>query len=153
MVHALSEIHRVLVPGGILIDLRPILDRWQVEVASARETRMTGRVQDFENGLDDDAAANRSVSEAEQKQWFVRENEDFFPYVYSWDTATEMEEWLEEEWNDFIALDEKAKKSTRSAWALGDGDSRVRLRMKMLVTRWRRGKKGEVIYSRKRKAP
>ena len=33
MVHALEEIHRTLRPGGLLIDLRPLLDRWPVEVA------------------------------------------------------------------------------------------------------------------------
>ena len=34
MVHALEEIRRVLLPGGILIDLRPLADRWRVEVVS-----------------------------------------------------------------------------------------------------------------------
>jgi len=139
MVHALSEIHRVLIPNGILIDLRPLLSRWEVEVASARETRLTGRVNDFEVGLADDAAANRSIAEAESNRWFIREREEFFPYVYSWDSPHEMEEWIDEEWNDFIGLDEATQKSTRSAWALSDGDARVQLRMKMLIGRWRRG--------------
>ena len=139
MVHALSEIRRTLVPNGILIDLRPVLDRWSIEVASAREIRETGRMQDFEFGLADDRAANQSMTQAEQNGWFVREQEEFFSYVYSWDTPKEMEEWINEEWEDFIGLDEETQKSTRSAWAIGDADSRVRLRMKMLITRWRKG--------------
>ena len=139
MVHALSEIRRVLTPDGILIDLRPVLDRWSIEVASAREIRETGRMQDFEFGLADDRAANQSMTQAEQNGWFVREQEEFFSYVYSWDTPKEMEEWINEEWEDFIGLDEETQKSTRSAWAIGDADSRVRLRMKMLITRWRKG--------------
>ena len=139
MVHALSEIRRVLVPNGILIDLRPLLDRWEIEVASAREIRATGRMQDFPVGLADDEAANRSIAQAEEQRWFVREQEEFFSYVYSWDTPKEMEEWIKEEWEDFIGLDEETQKSTRSAWAIGDADSRVCLRMKMLITRWRKG--------------
>ena len=138
MVHALSEIRRVLLPDGILIDLRPILDRWQIEVLSAREVRETGRVRDFPIGLADDEAANRSMAEAEAQGWFYREREDFFSYVYSWDTPKEMEEWIEEEWHGFIGLDEETKRATRSAWALGDADSQIRLGVKMLITRWRK---------------
>ena len=138
MVHTLKEIKRVLVPNGILIDLRPILDRWHIEVASAREVRETGRMQDFPIGLADDEASNRSVAEAEKNGWFVREREEFFPLTYLWDTANEMEEWVEEEWHDFIGLDEETKRATRSAWALGDADSRVRVKMKILISRWKR---------------
>ena len=136
MVHALNEIHRVLFPNGILIDLRPVMDRWRIEVVSARETRETGRVTDFDIGLADDIAATRSMAQAEANDWFTREQEDFFSYIYSWDTPKDMEEWLEEEWNDYIGLEEEARQSTRSAWALADGDAQVRLKVKMLITRW-----------------
>ena len=138
MVYALSEIYRVLVSDGIMIDMRPILDRWQIEVVSAREVRETGRVQDFSIGLVDDEAANRAMALAEEQAWFVREQEEFFSYLYSWDTPKEMEEWIEEEWHDFIGLDEETRKATRSTWALGDADSQVRVRVKMLITRWRK---------------
>ena len=137
MVHALNEIQRVLVPDGILIDLRPVLDHWQVEVASAREIRETGRVQDYPMGLADDEAANKAMAEAESNGWFKRESEEFFPLYYSWDSASEIEEWIHDEWEDFIGLDDETKKATRSAWALGDGDSRVSVRVKMLLTRWK----------------
>ena len=96
-------------------------------------------MQDFPIGLADDEAANRSIAQAKEQGWFVREQEEFFSYVYSWDTPKEMEEWIKEEWEDFIGLDEETQKSTRSAWAIGDADSRVCLRMKMLITRWRKG--------------
>ena len=138
MVHALSEIRRVLTPDGIMIDLRPLLNHWQIDVISARELRETGRVQDFPIGLADDKAANRYAAEAEAKGWFVREQEELFSYLYSWDTPKEMEEWIEEEWHDFIGLDEETKRATRSAWALGDADTQVRINVKMLITRWRK---------------
>lgn len=138
MVHALGEIHRVLVPGGTLIDLRPLCDRWQIEVFSRRETRPTGRVTDLPLGLEDDEAANQAMREADAKGWFLREREEFFPLHYVWDTASDMEKWIDEEWANFIGLDEEARRATRSAWALGDADSRVRVRVKMLITKWRR---------------
>lgn len=136
MVHALNEIRRALKPGGILIDLRPISDQWPVEVFSARETRAIGHVIDLPAGLDDDNAANRAMSSAESNGWFKREREEFFPLHYVWDTAGDMEKWIDEEWEGFIGLDEETRRAARSAWALGDGDSRVRVRVKMLITRW-----------------
>ena len=137
MVHALSEIRRVLIPNGILIDLRPVLDRWQVEVLSAREIRETGRMQDFPLGLADDEAANQSIANAAENRWFVREQEEFFPYVYSWDTPKDIEEWIEDEWEGFIELDEQTKQATRSTWASADADARVQVKVKMLITKWK----------------
>ncbi|MGZ9221866.1 MAG: hypothetical protein ACXW4M_11940 [Anaerolineales bacterium] len=137
MVHALSEIRRVLLPDGILIDLRPVPDHWPIEVASARDIRGTGRIQDLPRGIADDEAANRSSAQAEQDGWFIRQAEDFFPFVYSWDTPSEMEEWIEEEWEDFIRLDDATKQATRSAWASADADARVQIKVKMLITSWR----------------
>jgi hypothetical protein len=137
MVHALREIRRVLVPDGVLIDMRPIMDRWQIDISSAREVRDTGRVRDFPRGLADDKAANSAIAQAEAKGWFVRDRQEFFAYSYSWDTPGEMEEWVDSEWEDLIAVEEETKRTTRSAWALGDGDTRVRLQVKMLIARWR----------------
>ncbi|HET6594323.1 MAG TPA: hypothetical protein VFG81_01790 [Anaerolineales bacterium] len=136
MVHTLAEIRRVLVPNGLLIDIRPLMDRWQIEVTSMREIRQTGRVQDFPVGLADDEAANHAIAQASANGWFSGGNQEYFPYCYSWDTPAEMEEWIDTEWEDFVALDEETKRVTRSAWALGDADARVRLQVKMLIARW-----------------
>ena len=138
MVHALSEIRRVLVEGGLMIDLRPILDHWPIEVASARGTRQTGRFQDLPLGTADDQAANRSMAQAEQDGWFIREQEHLFLFSYSWDTPSEMEEWIKTEWEDFLELDQETKKATRSAWSVADADSRIRIQMKMVITRWKK---------------
>jgi len=89
-------------------------------------------------GLEDDEAANQAMRESEVKGWFKRENETNFHIHYVWDTASEMEKWIDEEWTDFISLGKEARRATRSAWATGDGDSRVRVRTKMLITRWRK---------------
>ena len=137
MVHALSEIRRVLVPDGILIDMRPLLDRWRIDVSSAREVRETGRVQDFPLGLADDEAANKAIAQAAANGWFGGDGQDFFSYFYSWDTPGDMEEWIDTEWEDFIAMDEETKRATRSAWAVGDADTQVRLQVKMLIARWK----------------
>lgn len=137
MVHALSEIRRVLMLNGIMIDLRPLQDRWPIEVTSGGDAREAGRVQDLPGLLADDEAANRAMARTAEQGWFFREREEFFPYCYSWDTPSEMEEWVETEWQDFVSLDEETRRTTRSAWSLADADARVQIKARMLITRWK----------------
>ena len=137
MVHALEEIRRVLVPGGILIDIRPLADRWPVEVGSTGAFKQTGRVSDLPVQVDGDVAANQSMKEAEARGWFEREQEAFFPFLYSWDTPSEMEEFIAEDWADFIQLGDPAKMATRAAWASAQAEARVQVRVQVLITRWK----------------
>jgi len=136
MVHALHEIHRVLKPEGILIDMRPLADQWRVEVVSLREVKRTGRVVDLPEQTNGDIASNEAMDDVEKRGWFKREQDDLFPFIYSWDTPSEMEEFINDDWQDFITLDEETVRATRSAWAIGDGDSRVRIRMNVWIARW-----------------
>ena len=138
MVHALNEIHRVLRPEGLLIDMRPLADQWRVEVASLREIKRTGRVTDLPEQTNGDTASNEAMKEVERHGWFKREQDELFPFIYSWDTPSEMEEFINDDWQDFITLDDETKRATRSAWAIGDGDSCVRIRMNVWIARWRK---------------
>jgi hypothetical protein len=138
MVHALDEIRRVLVPGGVLIDIRPLADHWRIEVGSAGRIKESGRVDDLPLQVNADAASNETMKEVESRGWFQREQKEFFPFLYSWDTPSEMEEFVAEEWFDFVALSEEAKRATRSAWATADADARVQVRVKILIMKWKK---------------
>jgi hypothetical protein len=138
MVHALSEVHRALQPGGILIDLRPLAGRWPVEIASTRLNHEIGRASDMPLGLEDDQAANDSVARAESQKWFTKERQEFFPFFYYWDSPNEMKEYIDEDWADFVTIDEETWKQIRSKWAVADAEARLRIGMKMLITRWRK---------------
>lgn len=138
MVDALSEIRRVLVPDGILVDMRPLADRWPVEVASSRGVTESGRVEDLPEQISGDVASNQAMQDVESRGWFRRDSEEFFPFFYSWDTPSELERFVDEDWSDFIHLSEGGRKSTRAAWAVGDADSRVRIRVRILITRWKK---------------
>jgi hypothetical protein len=137
MVHALSEIHRVLRADGTLIDLRPVDDRWPVEVSSKDGIQQTGRLIDHPKVLEDDAAAEDAMNQVKANGWFKREEITTFPLSYSWDTPKEMENYIDEEWEDENALDESTKVLTRSAWASAGPDARPRITLKMSIALWK----------------
>jgi hypothetical protein len=138
MVHALEEIRRVLVPDGILIDLRPFADSWPIEVVSRRERRNVSHVTDLAPGLADDAAANAALEVAEQRGWYRREEGGSFALQYYWDSPNQMQEFIESDWSDFIEIADDAWKQIRSEWATADADARLTVRVKMLIARFRR---------------
>lgn len=128
----------MLVPDGILIDIRPLAERWQIEVMSARGVQPTGRVDDLPDQVNADVSSNEAMQQVEARGWFRREQEEFFPFFYSWDTPSEMEEFIADDWSDIIGLSDEARQATRSAWAIGDADCRIRVRVKVLISRWRK---------------
>ena len=138
MVHALNEIRRVLVTGGSLVDLRPLLDRWPLEVSSNGENREVGRATDLPSPLADDGAANQAMALAEQHGWFLRERQDVFPFFYYWDTPREMQGYIDETWNDVIQVEDDLWSSLRSSWSTANADARVRIRLKMMISSLRK---------------
>jgi SAM-dependent methyltransferase len=136
MVHALEEIRRVLKPNGILIDLRPVEDHWSVEVVSTQEIKVAGSLTDMPIGKADDEAAFCAMREVESRGWFVKEREEEFAFFYNWDMPSEMKEYMEKEWEDFEKMEDNVYKAVQSAWAIANAEARVRVRMKMLITRW-----------------
>jgi hypothetical protein len=138
MVHALEEIRRVLVPDGVLIDVRPLADNWRVDVVSLREIRRTGRVEDLPAQTNGDLASNEAMKEVEKRGWFRREQDELFPFFYLWDTPSEMEEFIDDDWSDFVGMEEDTRRATRAAWAVADADSRVRVRVEIWIARWRK---------------
>lgn len=140
MVHALEEIKRTLVPLGLLIDLRPLLGGWPVEITWGNEYHQVGRLTDTPEGLADDEAANHAIEVAAQRGWFRLEGGERFSLFYSWDTPSDMLEFLREDWDGFVHLDEEAGKKAKSAWAVANADARVRVRVSMIINRWRKTK-------------
>ncbi len=111
MVHALEEIRRTLVPQGLLIDLRPLADRWPVELVSSQTPREMGRMTDLPAGLADDQAANDAIREAHRRGWFGLESDQSFPFYYYWDTPEELLEHIQEKWGDYMQLDQQVYSS------------------------------------------
>lgn len=137
MVHALREIHRTLKPNGLLIDLRPVEDNWTVEVPSSSGLQIAGRLTDMPIGIADDSAAFAAMKDVESRGWYIREREEEFAFFYYWDRPSEMKEWMDAEWDDFVKMEDDVYRKTKSIWATANADARVRVQVKMLITRWR----------------
>ncbi len=138
MVHALAETRRVLATDSILIDVRPLLDQWPIEVASQGGHIEAGRVTDLKEPLEDDAAANAAMQQAVSAATFTRELQQAVSFFYYWDTPKEMEAYLAENWSDVVEVHEDVWHSLRSSWASAGAEARVSLRMKLLLTRYRK---------------
>jgi hypothetical protein len=138
MVHALEEIRRTLVPHGLLIDLRPLADRWRVELVTGLTSREMGRLTDLPAGLADDQAANDAIQAASRRGWFVLESHQSFPFYYYWDSPEEMLEHIQEKWGDYMQLGQQVYSNIQKTWAGLGTDRRVRVKVKMHLARWQK---------------
>ncbi len=144
MVHALDEIHRTLKPNGILIDIRPVEENWPVEVVSTSSTQgnastgyqVAGRLTDVPIAVADDEAAFHAMRDVESRRWYIKEKEEEFAFFYYWDTPSEMKEFMDEEWEGLEKMDADVFSAVKSAWTIANADARVRVRVKMLITKW-----------------
>jgi len=91
MVHALREAHRVLAPGGQVVDLRPAAVHRRVAIARGGRTRPIGTMREQ---FREDHAANRAVERVAREGLFAVERRMRFDCRRVMDTVAELREWL-----------------------------------------------------------
>ena len=91
MVHALREAHRVMRPGGILVDLRPAAEHRRVGLGRNRQWRLVGVMRE---SFDKDHAADRAVSEVVRSGLFRRGRRSRFQVDREMDTIEDFLTWL-----------------------------------------------------------
>jgi hypothetical protein len=138
MVHALDEIRRVLVQGGVLLDIRPVETRSPIEIAWSDGFHQAGELHENTAYQVDERAANAAIAEAEERGWFQKEQQKDFSIFYYWDTPSEMKKEIEDEWDEPDKLVEEEYRKVQSAWATANADARVRVRVKIMMARWMR---------------
>jgi hypothetical protein len=136
MVHALQEICRVLVERGAVVDLRPLTGSWPVEVVSRGQRHAVGYVTGVAEGIADDTAANQAMEKAAIDGLLRRRREELFDFCYYWNSPGEMQEYIDDEWADFVKVEAGTATAARRLWAVAEADARVSVRLSMLITRW-----------------
>jgi hypothetical protein len=90
MVDALQEIRRLLVPGGIMLDLRPISEQNLVEIVTASGDAVPFGKIDAYGAVEEDLAADDAIEYALGQRLFIRESGVTFDFESYWDTAGEL---------------------------------------------------------------
>src|SRR3989304_5395886 len=91
MVHALQEAHRVLRPGGLLIDLRPAPAHRRVGLQRGRRWTLMGAMKE---DLSDDPSANQAVKTAVGRGLFRRGLYDRFDVTRHVGSLSSFRAWL-----------------------------------------------------------
>lgn len=136
MVHALLECWRVLIPDGVLVDLRPLCGEWPLEVVTTERAITVGPA-DGSVGTRVDQAANDAIEDISRQGWFVREHSETFTLYIYWDALDEMRTFVEEKWAPDIVLPEDLYRRARKI-IRAEATMRLRVRLDMLMSRYRK---------------
>ncbi len=93
MVHALQDAHRVLKPGGILIDLRPAPAHRRIGLGEGRRWRLVGALHEI---LDDDYAADAAIAQLVREKHLRPERNLRFRIDRVMDTMDDIREFIDE---------------------------------------------------------
>ncbi len=105
MVHALKEAHRVLVPQGIMVDVRPLSVDVPLEILYEGGRESAGMI-DTSPDIELDIAADNAIESILIGRIFIESSKEYFDFAYYWKTIHDLEDDLEEFWKDDVILPE-----------------------------------------------
>jgi predicted RNase H-like HicB family nuclease len=95
MVHALEEIHRLVKPTGILIDIHPVAEPSPIEIHQGEKIEPVGDLS-IRQWCSDYQHADEALIEIKQRGLFMVEREGMFNSLTYYDTVAEMRtDWKE----------------------------------------------------------
>jgi SAM-dependent methyltransferase len=94
MVHALEEIHRLLKPGGNLIDIHPVAEEPLIEVYQGGRILLAQPYPDY--SAEDCLQADNALAQAVQRGKFVIERSGQFDFLVYGSSVTELLDYVAE---------------------------------------------------------
>jgi hypothetical protein len=136
MVHALEEAERVLVPGGQLIDLRPVSVDTRLEILDGDAVRPAGIV-DFSGGLPEDQAADQAIARRVRRGGLSPEGNRRFEHAYYWQDLASMKAYAEERWSESASVPERVYRRAEDLIHKSLGPVRIRVRLLVHLAAYR----------------
>src|SRR2546430_17426724 len=90
MVHALGEIVRVLMPGGRMVEFRPVGPGWPLEVVAGERIQRAG-LAERKPDIREDAACEAALGEAVHRGWLLFERAATFEFTETWRSLDEVQ--------------------------------------------------------------
>jgi hypothetical protein len=100
MVHALEEIHRLLKPTGLLIDIHPVAESSPIEIHQDGKIDLAGHLS-VRQWCTDFQHADKALTEIIHRGLFATERESVFDSLTHYDSAAEMRTDLKESIDKF----------------------------------------------------
>jgi hypothetical protein len=135
MVHALHEAWRVLFPGGVLIDLRPISVDSPVDIIFNQSHEFVGNL-DMSLGMQHDTAADLAIESVISDRLFKDIKIEFFELAYYWKTVRGMVADIRTRWKDDVILDETVVLRAYELFRMHRPLAQVRLLLQMKLARY-----------------
>jgi hypothetical protein len=137
MVHALETVHDLLVPDGILIDIRPTGDPPPFEVHIDGQIFHAGWLRETDDFVEYFQARD-ALDETIQRGLFVLEREDTFTFYTYGSTMVELRDYLLAEWSDSI-IDDETVRQAEELYAMPGRSIKAALHEMAHIARLRRG--------------
>ena len=134
MVHALKEVWRVLKPGGVLIDLRPISVDVPLFILTTTGWKSAGLPDQSPDRIHD-LAANRTIRNVVNNGLFIRLKQEYFTTKYYWKNLKELKSDVENYWKEDVIVSKEIWQQARLLYTSGSGQRRILfpLRRKLIV--------------------
>ena len=130
MVHALKEVHRILVPQGIMIDVRPLCVDVPLEFVHAGGSESAG-LMDLSPDIESDIAADKAVDCVIKESLYHESGLEYFDFVFYWKTLKGMEEHIEENWKAYMVIPEQVRQRARILYHQRRPQTRIRIGWRM----------------------
>jgi hypothetical protein len=126
MVHALKQIHSLLQPGGLLIDIHPSGEPPPIHVRLAQQQICVGWVNE-ESEFVSYFQTDTALAEAVKNGWFRQEQQTRFAFVTFADTLDELHDHLAQNWEDMI-IDQQVMTQADDLLRSAEADKEVSVR-------------------------
>jgi hypothetical protein len=135
MVHALKEAWRVLIPRGIMIDLRPLCVDGPVDIFYQDQNETAGMV-DMSPDLVHELAADHAIDSVVKEGLYDKLWMEQFELAYYWKNVRGMLAEMRARWMDDVIIDDRVIQRAYELFGRHGGQKKVRLLFRMQLTKY-----------------